>query len=80
MNAQKINKMLMENGIAGYASEWNGRRIYINLNSCDKSFAGNRSYQLYFDISAGKLVSKIGKGTTSRAFDADVKKIESLFA
>lgn len=79
MNAQKINKMLMENGIAGYANEWNGRRIYINLNSCDAGFAGNRNYQLYFDIAAGKLVSKLGKGTTSREFAADVKKIESLF-
>ncbi|RPD86287.1 hypothetical protein EGK75_09200 [Neisseria weixii] len=80
MNAQQINDIMAASNIAGYAKEWNNRRIYINLNTCDRSFAGNRSYQLYFDISAGKLVSKIGKGTTSRAFDADVKKIESLFA
>lgn len=80
MNAQQINEMMAAANIDGYTKEWNGRRIYINLNTCDRSFAGNRSYQLYFDIIAGKLVSKIGKGTTSRDFAADVKKIESLFA
>ena len=43
MNAQQINEMLMNAGIPGYAKEWNGRRIYINLDACDKGFAGNRA-------------------------------------
>ena len=80
MNAQQINEMMTAAGIAGYAKDWGGRRIYINLDACDRSFAGNRNYQLYFDISANKLVSKLGKGTTSRDFMGDVKKVESLFA
>lgn len=80
MNAQQINEMMAAANIDGYAKEWNGRRIYINLNTCDRSFAGNRNYQLYFDIGSGKLVSQSGKGTVSSVFAADVKKVEALFA
>ena len=79
MNANKINDMLKNAGIDGYASEWNSRRIYINLAACDKSFAGNRSYQLYFDIASKTLVSKMGKGVTTHIFDAEVKKVAALF-
>ena len=79
MNATKINEMMTAAGIAGTANDWKGKRIYINLASCDKSFAGNRNYQLYYDIAAGQLISKTGKGTTSRQFDADVKSVKTLF-
>ena len=36
MNAQQINEMMTAANIAGYAKEWSGRRIYINLNTCDR--------------------------------------------
>lgn len=79
MNAKEINEMLMNAGIAGYAKEWNGRRIYINLDACDNSFAGNRNYQLYYDIAMQKLVSQSGKGTISSAYRAEIEKVEALF-
>jgi len=53
-----------------FVSIWKGERAYINLKSCDKSFAGNRTHQFYVDIKSGGLVDQMGKGTTSRAFDA----------
>lgn len=79
MTEKKINEMLKNAGINGYASEWNGKRIYINLNSKDRSFAGDRNWQLYFDIASNSLISKNVKGTCTRAFAADVKKVEALF-
>lgn len=79
MNANQINEMMANAGIDGIAKDWNGKRVYINLAACDKGFAGNRSYQLYFDIATNKLVSKMGKGTTSRDFDAAVKSVEAMF-
>lgn len=79
MDAVTINQMLMDAGIAGYAKEWQGRRIYINLDACDRSFAGNRSYQLYYDIATASLVSKAGKGTVSSAYRQAITKTESLF-
>lgn len=48
-------------------SIWKGKRAYINLTACDKSFAGNRSHQFYIDMTSGVLVDDMGKGTTSRA-------------
>ena len=79
MNAKEINEKMMAAGIPGYAKEWNGRRIYINPDACDKSFAGDRNYQLYYDLATKKLVSRMGKGTTSRAYHAEVEKVEALF-
>lgn len=79
MNAKEINEKMMAAGIPGYAKEWNGRRIYLNLEACDKSFAGNRSYQLYYDLATKQLVSKAGKGTISRAYLAEIEKVEALF-
>ena len=79
MNAQQINEMLMNAGIAGYAKEWNGRRIYLNLDACDKSFAGDRNYQLYYCLASKKLISKTGKGTISRAYLAEIERVEALF-
>ena len=79
MNAQQINEMLKNAGIAGYAKEWNGRRIYVNLDACDKSFAGNRNYQLYYVSAMQKLVSQSGKGTISSNYRAEIEKVEALF-
>jgi hypothetical protein len=79
MNAKAINAKMTEAGIAGYAKDWQGRRVYINLDACDRSFAGDRNYQLYLDIATQKLVSKAGKGTLSRAFSEATRKVEALF-
>lgn len=79
MNAQQINEMLKNAGINGFAKDWNGKRIYINLNSKNNSFAGDRNWQLYFDIDTNKLVSKNVKGTYTSEYKADISKVESLF-
>ena len=74
----QINDLLKSHNIQGYANEWQGRRIYINLASRNDS-RGNQNYQLYIDLETGKLVNKLGKGLTTRAFDADVKAFEAAF-
>lgn len=79
MNAKEINEKMMAAGIPGYAKEWNGRRIYINLDACDKSFAGDRNYQLYYCLASKKLVSQSGKGTISSTYRAEIEKVEALF-
>lgn len=79
MNATEINEKMMAAGIPGYAKEWNGRRIYINLDALDRSFAGDRNYQLYYDIAMKKLVSKAGKGTVTSEFIAAVNQVQQLF-
>lgn len=79
MNAQQINEMLKNSGINGFAKDWNGKRIYINLSSKNSSFAGDRNWQLYFDVESNSLVSKNVKGTYSSTYAADIKKVELLF-
>lgn len=79
MGVKELNEMLMNAGISGYAKEWNGRRIYINLDACDKSFAGNRNYQFYYDLTTKKLVSQSGKGIAPSSFLAEVERVEKLF-
>ncbi|OOF85160.1 hypothetical protein [Rodentibacter ratti] len=79
INHEIINDLLKNNDIQGYTNNWQDRRIYINLSSKNKSFAGDRNYQLYFDLAANELVSKNVKGTVSSAYFADIKKVEELF-
>ena len=79
MNAKEINAKMMAAGIPGYAREWNGRRIYINLDALDRSFAGDRNYQLYYDLASKQLVSKAGKGTLTSEFIAAVNQVQQLF-
>ena len=43
--------MPMNAGIPGYAKEWNGRRLYNHLDTCDQGFAGKRNYQPHHDNS-----------------------------
>lgn len=50
-------------------SIWKGKRAYINLTACDKSFAGCRSHQFYIDVASGNLVDHLGKGMTTSEFD-----------
>jgi hypothetical protein len=49
---------------------WKDRRAYLNLKSCEKRFAGNRTHQLYIDMQTGEVIDQMGKGVTSREFDA----------
>lgn len=74
----QINDLLKSHNIQGYANDWQGRRIYINLASKNDS-RGNKNHQLYIDVETGELVNKLGKGLTTRAFDADVKTFEAAF-
>ena len=74
----QINDLLKSHNIKGYANDWQGRRIYINLASKNDS-RGNKNHQLYIDVETGELVNKLGKGLTTRAFDADVKTFEAAF-
>lgn len=60
-----------------FVNEWKDRRAYINLKSSDRSFRGDREYQLYIDMQTGELISLKGKGVTSRDFDAAVESVES---
>lgn len=75
----QINDLLKSHNIQGYASEWQGRRIYINLSAKNNESRGDRNYQLYIDLATGELVSKLGKGLTTREFDAAVKAFENAF-
>ncbi|HDL4705954.1 TPA: hypothetical protein PXA14_001536 [Mannheimia haemolytica] len=75
----QINDLLKSHDIQGYANEWQGRRIYINLSAKNNESKGDRNYQLYIDLATGELVSKLGKGLTTRAFDAAVKAFENAF-
>lgn len=74
-----INDLLKSHNIDGYANNWQDRRIYINLSSKNNGWRGDRSYQIYFDLSTNTLVSKAGNGLISSDFAADVKKVELLF-
>lgn len=78
INHEIINSLLKDNGISGYANNWQDRRIYINLSSKNSGFAGDRNYQLYFDLITNELVSKNVKGTVSSAYRADITKVEEL--
>lgn len=80
ISVEEINELLKAHKIAGYANEWNGRRIYINLDSKSSSFAGDRNYQLYLDLSTGELVSRNVKGCLSTKFRAETDLIEEIFA
>lgn len=75
----QINNLLKANNITGYANVWQDRIIYINLSSKNNGWRGDRSYQIYFDLSTNTLVSKAGNGLISSDFAADVKKVELLF-
>lgn len=75
----QIDNLLKSHDIQGYANEWQGRRIYINLSAKNNESRGDRNYQLYIDLDTGELVSKLGKGLTTRAFDAAVKAFENAF-
>lgn len=66
--AANIAKIEALNEVAS-VNVWKGKRAYINLTACDKSFAGNRSHQFYIDMETGDLVDQMGKGMTSRAYD-----------
>ncbi|WP_409500210.1 hypothetical protein ACJ7Z2_10130 [Mannheimia glucosida] len=75
----QINDLLKSHNIQGYANEWQGRRIYINLSAKNNESRGDRNYQLYIDLATGELVSKLGKGLTTREFDSAVKAFENAF-
>lgn len=80
ISVEEINELLKAHKIAGYANEWNGRRIYINLDSKSSSCAGDRNYQLYLDLYTGELVSRNVKGCLSPKFRAETDLIEEIFA
>ena len=75
MTIEAAIKMIQELAEVSSVNVWKGKRAYINLTACDKSFAGNRTHQFYLDMQTGALVDQMGKGTTSRAFDEQRKVV-----
>lgn len=62
------------------AKVWNDSRVYLTIRGNGGSYRGEGSAKIYLDLMSGKLVEQAGKGTTSRAWDDNVKALRAAVA
>lgn len=60
-----------------FASEWKDR-IYINVKGNGGSYRGEASAKVF--LLNGQLNAQLGKGSTSREFDANLEALKAVFA
>lgn len=75
---KELESILLADKIDGYVSNWKDVRLYINLASCNRGWAGDRNHKLYYDLRLDKLVNQAGKGFLSPQFSSDVKRLDYL--
>lgn len=61
------------------ANVWKEKRVYVNFHGAERSFRGDYTYKVFFCIDRG-WVFEMGKGTTSRSFDADLEAFRAAVA
>lgn len=61
-----------------YASVWNGKRVYVNLNGYSARFHGDRTFKIYFDAKRGWVIEK-GKGYFSDEFKDSVNEFIKVY-
>lgn len=62
------------------AKNWQDSRVYLTVKGNGGNYRGEQTAKIYIDLSSGKLVEQMGKGTTSGAWSDNVKALRSQFA
>ena len=62
------------------AKNWQDSRVYLTVKGNGGNYRGEQTAKIYIDLSSGKLVEQIGKGTTSNAWSDNVKVLRAAFA